>query len=123
MLALEREARASYNYLERLVDPATGYTYFDVFRTDPAEAVHDWPDFLDVPGRSAESCVLLRHMTGHAVATEEAFWRRITALQEDDGLFYRPETPITRACVHIEEQALVMNALVARVIEIGRAHV
>ena len=76
-LNLEREALASYNYLEQLVDPATGFTFFDVFLTDPAEAAHDWPDFLDVPGRSAETSVLLRHMTGRPVQTEEAFFRRI----------------------------------------------
>ena len=50
-LNLEQEAMGSYNYLERLCDQQTGYTCFDVFLTDPAEAVHDWPDFLDVPGR------------------------------------------------------------------------
>jgi hypothetical protein len=115
-LNLEREALASYNYLEQLVDPATGFTYFDVFLTDPAEAVHDWPDFLDVPGRSAETSVLLRHMTGRPVQTEEAFFGRILALQEADGLFHRPETSITRHEALREEQALVMAALVAKAV-------
>ena len=115
-LNLEQEGLGSYNYLERLGDPETGYTCFDVFLTNPAEAVHDWPDFLDVPGRSAESCVLLRHMTGRTVATEDAFFRRIYGFQEGDGLFYRPETPITTHQVYLEEQALVMGALLARAI-------
>ena len=113
---LEQEALASTNYLERLVDPATGFTYFNVFRTTPAEAVHDWPDFLDVPGRSAETCVLLRAMTGRPVATEHAFFRRILGFQEADGLFWRPETRITRHAMHREEQALVMAALIARAV-------
>lgn len=112
--SLEREALPSYNYLERLVDPGTGFTFFDVFRTEPAEAAHDWPDFLDVPGRSAETCVLLRHMTGRPLATEDDYLGRLYALQEDDGLFHRPETAITRACAPREEQALVLAALVAR---------
>ena len=115
-LNLEQEALGSYNYLERLCDPDTGYTCFNVFLTDPAEAVHDWPDFLDVPGRSAESCVLLRHMTGRTVATEDAFFRRIYSFQDGDGLFHRPETPITTHQVYLEEQALVMGALLARAI-------
>ncbi|SRR5579884_97500 len=113
---LEQEALASYNYLETLVEPATGFTYFDVFLMDPAEAVHDWPDFLDVPGRSAETCTLLRHMTGRPVATEEAFFRRLYGFQREDGLFYRPETAITRPEMMREEQALVMAALLARAI-------
>ncbi|MBI3910694.1 MAG: hypothetical protein HY320_07150 [Armatimonadetes bacterium] len=113
---LEQEALASTNYLEQLVDPSTGFTYFDVFLTDPAEAVHDWPDFLDVPGRSAETCVLLRHMTGKPVATEPAFFRRILGLQEEDGLFHRPETAITRHEMLREEQALVMAALFAQAV-------
>jgi len=115
-LNLEREALESFNYLENLVDPATGYTYFDVFLTDPAEAVHDWPDFLDVPSRSAETCVLLRHMTGRQVATEDAFFGRIYALQERDGLFWRPETEVTRHEVQLVESALIMAALLARAI-------
>jgi hypothetical protein len=118
-LNLETEALASFNYLENLVDPSTGFTYFDVFRTDPAEAVHDWPDFLDVPGRSAESCVLLRHMTGRTVATERVLFERILALQEHDGLFYRPETRVTRHSHDRGEQSLVMGALLARAIADG----
>lgn len=118
-LDLEREALASYNYLTNLVEPDTGFTYFDVFMTEPVEAVHDWPDFLDVPGRSAETSVLLRHMTGRPVATEDAFFERILALQREDGLFHRPETRVTRESVMLEEQALVMGALVARAIGDG----
>jgi hypothetical protein len=84
--------------------------------TEPAEAVHDWPDFLDVPGRSAETSVLLRHMTGRPVATEGAFGWRILGFQGEDGLFHRPETRVTRESVLLEEQALVMAALLARAI-------
>jgi hypothetical protein len=113
---LEQEALASYNYLERLGEPETGFTCFNVFLTDPAEAVHDWPDFLDVPGRSAETCVLLRHMTGRKAVTEDAFFRRIYGFQESDGLFYRPETEVTSHAMMPEEQALVMAALIARAI-------
>ena len=87
-----------------------------MYVTSPAEAAHDWPDFLDVPGRSAETCVLLRHMTGRPVATEDAFFARLYGLQEADGLFYRPETAITSHAAHREEQALVMGALLARAI-------
>ncbi len=113
---LEREARASFNYLENLIDRETGFTYFDVFLDDFAEAVHDWPDFLDVPGRTAETCVLLRHMTGSAVATEDACFRRIYCFQEENGLFLRPDTDITHREYIREEQALVMGALLAKAI-------
>jgi hypothetical protein len=116
---LEQEALASYNYLESLLDPATGFTYFDVFMTNPAEAAHDWPDFLDVPARSAETSVLLRHMTGKGVATEAAFFRRILGFQEADGLFNRPETSITVRAAVCDEQALVMGALLAKAIGDG----
>jgi hypothetical protein len=115
-LNLDQEALGSYNYLEKLVETASGYTFFNVFLTDPAEAVHDWPDFLDVPSRSAEACVLLRHMTGRGVATEEAYFSRILPLQESDGLFHRPETRTTRHEAVREEQALVMGALLAKAI-------
>jgi len=120
-LDLGQEALASYNYLENLVDAKTGYTYFDVFLTDPAEAAHDWPDFLDVPARSAETSVLLRHMTGRGVSTEHAFFERIQSFQENDGLFRRPETPTTSHSVHHEEQAMVMAALLARAVGDGDA--
>lgn len=113
---LEREARASFNYLENLIEPDSGFTYFDVFLADSAQAVHDWPDFLDVPGRTAEACVLLRHMTGSTVATEKACFRRIYGFQDEDGLFRRPETDITRREYVCEEQALVMGALLAKAI-------
>lgn len=117
---LETEALASYNYLTRLVRDEPGYTFFDVYRTEPAEAAHDWPDFLDVPARSAETGVLLRHMTGQAVPTEEEFFARIYRYQEADGLFWRPETAITRHCVEGEE-CLVAAALVARAVADGDA--
>lgn len=113
---LEQEALASYNYLENLIEPETGYTYFNLFLTDPAEAVHDWPDFLDVPSRTAEACVFLRHMTLRAVKVETACFQRIARFQEADGLFRRPESRITRHEYFREEQALVMGALLAKTI-------
>lgn len=116
MFCLEQEALASYNYLEQLIDADEGFTYFNVFLSEPAEAVHDWPDFLDVPGRSAETSVLLRCMTGRPVATEAAFFRRILRFQGTDGLFYRPETKLTRYEAQPVEQAFAMQALLARVV-------
>ncbi len=113
---LEQEALASYNYLENLIEPETGYTYFNLFLTEPAEAVHDWPDFLDVPSRTAEACVLLRHMTQQAVKVEAACFQRIARFQEPDGLFRRPESRITRHEYFQEEQALIMAALLAKAI-------
>ncbi len=118
---LEQEALGCYNYLGRLVDPDTGFTYFDVYLTNPAEAAHDWPDFLDVPGRSAETSVLLRHMTGRTVATEDVFFRRIYGFQEDDGWFWRPETKITRHEVVHGENVLDVAPLVARAVADGDA--
>jgi len=115
-LSLEHEALASVNYLTRLVEPETGFTFFDVYLTDPAEAAHDWPDFLDVPGRSAEAAALVRHITGRDVETETAFFSRIYSFQEDDGWFWRPETTVTRHEMHPEEQALVLGALLSRAI-------
>lgn len=48
--ALEDAMRLGAEHLENLVDER-GRTYFNVFLTEPAEAVFDRPDFVDLPAR------------------------------------------------------------------------
>lgn len=108
--ALEHPMRLAINHLERLVD-ATGQTYFDVFMTDPAEAVHDWPDFVDLPSRYLEAAIMARQMLGTKIKTEDALRRRVLSTLQRDGLAHRPETPYTREGAYTGEQGLVLKAL------------
>jgi len=108
--ALEHPMRLGINHLENLVD-ATGQTYFDVFMTDPAEAVHDWPDFVDLPSRYLEAAIMVRQMLGIKIKTEDVLRRRVLSTLHQDGLAHRPETPYTREGVYTGEQGLVLKAL------------
>jgi hypothetical protein len=71
-LAQETYAIHGYNYCNRMVDK-DGLPYFDIFWTEPAEAVHDWPDFGDVMSRPYQGVVMARHMKG-VTAPIEAIW-------------------------------------------------
>ncbi len=107
---LEESMSLGINHLENLVD-STGQPYFDVFMTKPAEAVHDWPDFVDLPSRYLEASVMIRQMLGIKVATEDVLRRRLFSTFRSDGFAHRPETPYSRPEVNVMEQALVLKAL------------
>ncbi len=89
-------ARAGLTYLNSNVDRKRGcLPYFStMFKNDPAEARHDWPDFGDVTGRYVESFILARTMLGVSEPTEAE--QQVRALlmsyfNEGDGLSYRPK--------------------------------
>ena len=109
-LGLETFMRLGVKHMENLVDPA-GQTYFDVFMTRPAEAVHDWPDFVDLPSRYLEAAVMARQMLGVKVATEDLLKGRFLSTFETDELARRPETSYSRAGMYIGEQALALRTL------------
>jgi hypothetical protein len=106
---LEDPARASANYLDRLVD-ADGLPYFNVFWTDPPSAAHDWPDFGDVMARQFQAAVMLRMMTGRKLAVEDR-WRDLllAGIDPADGQLHRPVKPWCKA--RREDVALPLYAL------------
>ena len=74
--ALETYAARAVHYYENLVDPG-GLPYFNVFWTDPPEAVHDWPDFGDVMSRHLQGCAMVRLMTGRPSQIEGRWLKNI----------------------------------------------
>ncbi len=111
---LERFARRNANYLEQMVD-SHGLPYFNTFWTDPAECVHDWPDYGDVNSRQLEAAVMSRYMTGVPVRSEPTM--RATARQYlklgGDGLLWRPETPYTRLGADLGDNTMTLGAFTA----------
>jgi hypothetical protein len=69
-LLLEDRLRLGARHLENLVD-SQGRTYFDVFLASPPEAVHDWPDFVDLPSRYWEGCLLAGSALSTTVSSQE----------------------------------------------------
>src|SRR5512135_3351791 len=117
--SLERFARTSANYLERLVD-AEGLPYFNVFWTRPPEAAHDWPDFGDVMSRQWQGAVMLRRMTGREAATESV-WRRksLSLIDPSDGLLHRPATPYCKPGADWGDASLTLYALATAAVDRG----
>ena len=111
-IAMETYVRRSFNYLSRMVD-VDGLPYFNVFRTRPAEAAHDWPDFGDVTSRQLQAVIMARHMTGEAL-TVERVWREkvLSYLDPASGLLYRPATAFSQHVADAGDQALTLYALV-----------
>ncbi len=91
-LSLESYARNSSNYYQQMVD-AKGQPYFNIFWTDPAEAAHDWPDFIDDTSRQLQAAIMLRRMTGIALPIEKTWYQNILSLIDlNSGLIGRPHT-------------------------------
>lgn len=112
-VALEAYVARSRNFLERMLDQ-DGLSYFNVFWTAPAEAVHDWPDPGDLTSRYLEAAAMLRHLTGSAATTEGQLRNRFFgSFSQDDGLLYRPASPYWTRCADLADQALARCALYA----------
>lgn len=96
MDTLCQRAEHGLNYLNNNVDRRRGCLPFfsTMFKRDPAENRHDWPDFGDLTGRYVESFVLARRMLNLAQPGEvENAVRKllISYFNEGDGLSYRPK--------------------------------
>jgi hypothetical protein len=72
-LNLEEMLARGASHLARLVD-ARGRTYFDVFLTEPPEAVTDWPDFVDLPARYWEACALTTSVLPSLAVPSAKMW-------------------------------------------------
>ena len=86
----------SLGFLNNNVDEEKGLLpYFaTMFKNDPAEARHDWPDFSDLTSRYIEAFVLARKILGQNKPGEiEQGQRRLllSYFDENDGLNYRPK--------------------------------
>ena len=108
---LEHYMRFSASHLESLVDER-GRTYFDIFRTTPAEAVFDWPDYVDLPARYLEASILLQPVLGRPVTTAPALRQWLFSHFEADGLCYRPETLVASHWAELFDQARLMYLLI-----------
>lgn len=113
---LEDGMRAGIHHLESLIDEQ-GRTYFDIFLTQPAEAVTDWPDFIDLPARYFEIVALLEPLLERPLTVLPALRQRLFSFIEHDGLAYRPETPISTHRVELFDQSRLLTALVTWVIK------
>lgn len=96
-LSLEDNLRLGARHLERLVDEK-GRTYFDVFLSKPPEAVTDWPDFVDLPSRYLEGCILTGSALSSAPESQTRLANWLYSKIEPDGLAYRPDGPVKPYC-------------------------
>ncbi len=109
--ALETYAARAVHYYENLVDPG-GLPYFNVFWTDPPEAVHDWPDFGDVMSRQLQGCAMARLMTGRPSQIEGRWLKNILGLIDPArGLLTRPATNFSEHKADFGDAALTLYAL------------
>jgi hypothetical protein len=113
-LSLEDMMKLGAHHLERLVDDK-GRTYFDVFRTQPPEAVTDWPDFVDLPSRYWEAGVLIESVLSSPVSGRERVANWLFSHLEADGLAYRPDGPISNHTAELFDQSRLLYALNSRV--------
>jgi hypothetical protein len=96
MFPLTYHIEQGLNFLNNCVDKKRGcLPYFAVmFKNDPAEVRHDWPDFGDLTGRYVEAFVLARQMLKikEPFETELALRKLLLSyFNEGDGLSYRPK--------------------------------
>jgi len=99
-------------HVEALIDEG-GRSYFNVFLTEPAEAVTDWPDFVDLPARYWEAAVMIEEATGHRVIAKERVRKFLFSHFEADGLAYRPDGPISKHIPELFDQSRLLYALVS----------
>jgi hypothetical protein len=98
-------------YYQNLVD-ADGLPYFNVFWTDPPEAVHDWPDFGDVMSRQLQACVMARLMTGQRSEIEGRWLGKVLSyIAQATGLLTRPRTNFSEPTADWGDAALTLYAL------------
>lgn len=96
MFRLENRVKHCLNFLNNCVDKNRNcLPYFAVmFKNNPAEARHDWPDFSDLTGRYIEAFILARKMLKikEPFETELALQKLLLSFfNEGDGLSYRPK--------------------------------
>ena len=89
-------ARLGLSFLNSNVDRRRGcLPYFaTMFKNDPAENRHDWPDFGDLTARYTEAFVMVRRMLGLDEPNDvEVAIRKLllSYFDEGDGLSYRPK--------------------------------
>lgn len=109
--SLETYAARSVEYYRNLVD-ADGLPYFNVFWTDPPEAVHDWPDFGDVMSRQLQACVMARLMTGQRDQIEGRWLDKVLSyIDPGTGLLTRPRTNFSEPTADWGDAALTLYAL------------
>jgi hypothetical protein len=108
----EEMFRLGASHLESMVDDQ-GRTYFDVFLTSPAEAVTDWPDFIDLPSRYMEAAAMIEPVLGRSVKTVPVLRKRLFSFFKPDGLAYRPDTPISRPIPELFDESRLMYMLVS----------
>lgn len=111
---LEESFLLGVSHLESLVDDQ-GRTYFDIFLTDPAEAVTDWPDFVDLPARYLEAAMMAEPIVGRLAQTVPALRQRIFSFIKADGLAYRPDSPISHPIAELFDQSRLLISLVSAV--------
>ena len=109
-LSLEDHLRLGAKHLDKLVDEK-GRTYFDVFLTHPPEAVTDWPDFVDLPSRYWESCLLVNAALSTPVSSQLRLADWLFAKIAEDGLAYRPDSPISNHIAELFDQSRLLYAL------------
>ena len=107
-LSLEDNLRLGAHHLDRLVD-AQGRTYFDVFLSKPPEAVTDWPDFVDLPSRYLEGCILTGSVLLTAPESQGRLANWLFAKFEPDGLAYRPRGPFQSMLLTSFDQSRVFS--------------
>jgi hypothetical protein len=100
------------SHLESLVD-SKGRTYFDVFLTSPAEAVTDWPDFVDLPSRYLEAAAMVEPILGRSVNTVPTLQKWVFSSIKSDGLAYRPDSPISYPISELFDQGRLLYMLVS----------
>ena len=108
----EESLRLGALHLESLVD-SQGRTYFDIFGGTPAEAVTDWPDFVDLPARYMEAAIMVEPVLSRAVHTVPAIRKRLFSFIKADGLAYRPDSPISHPIPELFDQARLLYMLVS----------
>lgn len=112
--SLEDAMRLGASHLEQIVDEH-GRTYFDLFRTQPAEAVTDWPDFVDLPARYLEAAAMMESAGVGPVRSVPRLRRWLFSFIRQDGLAYRPDSPISNPMAELFDQSRLLYALVTLV--------
>ena len=84
------------NFLNNNVDKNRGFLpyFFTDFKNDPAESMHDWPDFGDLTGRYVEAFSKARNLLGITSPGEVEVGLRdllMSYFDSGDGLSYRPK--------------------------------
>lgn len=110
-LSLEDMLALGEHHLEHSADK-DGRTYFNVFLTSPAaEAVTDWPDFVDIPARYWETAAMVQSITGRDVQATARLRKWLFSHFEADGMAYRPDSPISEHVAELFDQSRLICAL------------